>query len=54
VTDLTAQAVAIATFRAGAMRLGVDAAAGVHRFPLDGKNTVKPGGSVALLILYGL
>ncbi|MCA1827469.1 MAG: caspase domain-containing protein [Myxococcales bacterium] len=54
VADLTAQGVAIATFRAGPLRLGVDATAGVHRFPLDGNTALKPGASLALLVLYGL
>jgi hypothetical protein len=54
VADLTGQAVAVATFRAGPLRLGFDAAAGMHRFPLDGKYAVKPGASLALVVLYGL
>lgn len=54
VPDLSGAAVAVASFRAGPVRLGLDASAGVHAFRLDGATAVKPAASLALLFLYGL
>lgn len=52
--DLTASLVAMASFRAGPVRLGLDLSAGAHAFRLDGNATVRPGATLALFVLYGL
>ena len=54
VPEWTGAAVAIASFRAGPLRLGFDASAGLHSFRLDGRATAQPGASLALIVLYGL
>ncbi|HEY2030096.1 MAG TPA: caspase family protein [Myxococcales bacterium] len=51
--DFSASAVAMATFRAGPMRLGFDLSAGAHAFKLDGRTTIRPAGTFGLLALYG-
>jgi hypothetical protein len=51
--DFNAAAVAMATFRTGPFRLGFDLSAGAHAFKLDGRTTIRPGGSFGLLALYG-
>jgi hypothetical protein len=37
----------------GQVRVGLDAAVGVQAFRLNGKETVQPGGSLSLLVLWG-
>jgi len=44
---------AMVTAPLGQVRLGLDAAVGVQAFRLDGKQTVRPGGSLSLLVLWG-
>jgi hypothetical protein len=51
--DFSVSGVTMATFRAGPMRLGLDAAVGGHAFKLDGRTTIKPGASLGLLAIYG-
>jgi hypothetical protein len=52
--DLNASLAAVVSFRTGPLRFALDAAAGVHAFKLDGKATVRPAGSLALLLVMGL
>jgi hypothetical protein len=54
VVDYNAQVAAVASLRAGPVRLGLDAGIGMHAYRLDGSFTEKPGASLALVVLYGL
>jgi hypothetical protein len=47
-------AAAVASARAGPLRLGLDASVGGYLFRLDGSQVARPGGSLALLVLWGL
>jgi len=48
-----ASAAFMVTAPVGLVRLGLDGAIGAQAFHLDGKGTVKPAASAALLVLYG-
>jgi len=50
---LWAGVVAMVTAPVGPVRIGVDASFGVQAFRLNESNTVKPGGSALLLVLWG-
>ncbi|HEX4384998.1 MAG TPA: caspase family protein [Myxococcales bacterium] len=52
--DLGASGVAMATFRTGPFRMGLDVSAGAHLFKLDGQATIRPSATFGLLFLYGL
>ena len=52
--ELTGAAVAVASFRAGPLRLGIDGSAGMHDFNLDGSAKPRFGASLAMLLLFGL
>jgi len=45
---------AVGTFRAGPVRLGLDVSIAAYLFQLDGSRVVRPGGSLALLLLWGM
>jgi hypothetical protein len=51
---LWARVVAMVTAPVGPVRIGIDAAFGAQAFRLNESNTVKPGDSALLLVLWGL
>jgi hypothetical protein len=50
---LWAGVAAMVTAPLGQVRVGLDAAAGVQAFRLNGKETAQPGGSLSVLVLWG-
>lgn len=52
--DFNASVAAIASTRFGPLRFALDASVGAHAFKLDGNSTVRPAGSLALLLVLGL
>jgi hypothetical protein len=50
---LWAGLVAMVTAPVGPVRVGLDASFGAQAFRLNESNTVKPGASVLLLVLWG-